>query len=197
LAVIDVRVVFVPIATPVAPDAGLLAVTVGTDGEANVAVTDLALVIAILHAPVPEQDPAQPRKVDPAAGAAVRETEAPLRKLPEHVGPQLIPAGELVTVPLPLPVLLTLSRYLVPDAKVTLTLAVVPFSAVGVTVKTPSGSVNESPIRSGASNQSLYTLVAEPGVKSSANGPVSAPIVADALIWMLLVAAGNPERKAS
>ena len=54
--------------------------------------------------PVPEQPPLlQPVNVDPAAGAAARVTVVPLVKLAAQVAPQLIPAGELVTVPLPVP----------------------------------------------------------------------------------------------
>jgi len=57
---------------------------------------------------VPEQPPPlQPLKVEPAAGAAVSVTAVPLGKLAEQVAPQVMPAGELVTVPLPVPALLT------------------------------------------------------------------------------------------
>src|SRR5439155_18310083 len=47
--------------------------------------------------------PLQPVKVEPAAGVAVSVTTVPLAKLAEQVAAQLIPAGELVTVPLPVP----------------------------------------------------------------------------------------------
>ena len=53
---------------------------------------------------VPAQPPpVQPVRVEPAAGVAVSVTAVPLAKLTEQVAPQLIPAGELVTVPLPVP----------------------------------------------------------------------------------------------
>src|SRR5213080_4433646 len=66
-----------------------------------------------MQGPVPEQPlPLQPPKVEPAAGAAVSVTAVPLAKLAEQVAPQVIPAGELVTVPLPLPALLTVSAKL-------------------------------------------------------------------------------------
>jgi len=48
-------------------------------------------------------------KVEPAAGAAVRVTVVPLVKLAEQVAPQLMPAGALVTVPVPVPALETVS----------------------------------------------------------------------------------------
>src|SRR5439155_26050177 len=70
----------------------------------KVAVTPCAALIVTEHAPVPEQPPPlQPVNVDPAAGAAVRETDAPVVKGAEHVAPQEMPAGLLVTVPVPVP----------------------------------------------------------------------------------------------
>src|SRR5436309_8496074 len=66
-----------------------------------------------MQGPVPEQPlPVQPPKVEPAAGVAVSVTAVPLVKLAEQVAPQVIPAGELVTVPLPVPALLTVSAKL-------------------------------------------------------------------------------------
>jgi hypothetical protein len=58
----------------------------------------------------PVQAPLHPAKPLPAIGTAVRVTLARLRKLALHVVPQLIPAGLLVTVPVPVPVLVMLSR---------------------------------------------------------------------------------------
>jgi hypothetical protein len=59
---------------------------------------------------VPEQPPPlQPVKAEPALGVAVSVTAVALAKAAEHVVPQVIPAGELVTVPLPVPALLTVS----------------------------------------------------------------------------------------
>ena len=60
--------------------------------------------------PVPEQPPPlQPVKVEPAAGVAVRVTTVPLANEAEHDAPQAMPAGALVTVPLPAPLGLTVS----------------------------------------------------------------------------------------
>ena len=67
----------------------------------NVAVTLLATLMLTVQLPVPAQAPLQPVKVLAVAGVAVRVTLAPLVKLALHVVPQLMPAGLLVTVPLP------------------------------------------------------------------------------------------------
>ncbi|PYN89532.1 MAG: hypothetical protein DMD87_05335 [Candidatus Rokuibacteriota bacterium] len=54
------------------------------------------------HVPAPVQPPPlQPVKVQPAAGTAVRVTQVPLVKEAAQVALQEIPAGALVTVPLP------------------------------------------------------------------------------------------------
>src|SRR5438309_12109717 len=47
--------------------------------------------------------PVQPANLNPAVRLAVDVTAVPLVKLAEQVAPQLIPAGALVTVPLPVP----------------------------------------------------------------------------------------------
>src|SRR5262247_4677060 len=76
---------------------------------AKVAVTDCAALIVTLQVPVPVQAPLQPVKVEPAAGVAVRVSTVPVVKEVEHVAPHVMPAGALVMVPLPAPVLLTVS----------------------------------------------------------------------------------------
>jgi hypothetical protein len=53
----------------------------------------------MLQSAVPEQAPDHPAKDDPPLGVAVRVKLVPVLKLAEHVAPQLIPAGLLVTVP--------------------------------------------------------------------------------------------------
>ncbi len=75
------------------------------------AVTVVAALIVTVQVAVPEQPPPlQPEKVEPAAGAAVKVTEVPLANLVEQpMPPQTMPAGALVTVPLPAPALLTVS----------------------------------------------------------------------------------------
>src|SRR5262249_57967043 len=61
-----------------------------------------------VHVRVPEHGPPlQPVNVDPAAGVAVRVTTVPVVKAVEQVGSQAMPAGTLVTLPLPVPALVT------------------------------------------------------------------------------------------
>src|SRR5438093_4117943 len=79
-------------------------------GRVKVAVTVVAAETVTTHDPVPEQPPPlQPPKVEPAAGTAVSATAVPLVKLAAQVAPQVMPAGELVTVPLPVPAFLNVS----------------------------------------------------------------------------------------
>jgi hypothetical protein len=81
----------------------LLTVSVNFGIGLNVAVTFLtAFIVTAQLVEVPVQAPPQPPNVYPLAGVAVRITFSPLEKSAEHVDPQLIPAGTLVTVPLPL-----------------------------------------------------------------------------------------------
>jgi hypothetical protein len=64
------------------------------------------------HVPVPAQPPPDhPVSVEPAAGEAVRVTAVPCVYAPEQVVPQLIPDGELVIVPEPLPASLMVRVY--------------------------------------------------------------------------------------
>jgi hypothetical protein len=70
--------------------------------------------------------------MEPAAGAAVKVTTVPLENEAEHLLPQAMPAGALVTVPVPLPDLVTV-RLTVWSAKV----AVTERAALIVTVQVP------------------------------------------------------------
>ena len=62
--------------------------------------------------PVPEHAPDHPVNVEPEAGVAVKITVAPLVTVAAQVEPQLIPAGDDVTDPLPftVPTTLTLNK---------------------------------------------------------------------------------------
>ncbi len=73
----------------------------------NVAVTARACVIDTVQLPVPVHAPFQPAKVEPLAAAAVSITDAPLVKFALQDVPQLMPEGDEVMVPVPVPALVT------------------------------------------------------------------------------------------
>jgi len=79
-------------------------------GPLKVAVTEALLVKLMVQVVVPVQAPDHPPKLDPALGVAVKVTEVPLLKTALQVAPQLMPAGLLVTVPLPFPERATVSE---------------------------------------------------------------------------------------
>lgn len=82
----------------------------------NVAVTDVASFIVTTHTPVPAHAPPQPVKVELPEGVALRVTTVPPSYAAEQVDPQLIPDGELVTVPVPVPDSVTVSVGSLPPA---------------------------------------------------------------------------------
>ncbi len=69
----------------------------------NVAVTTASAVPFNTHEPVPLHAPDQPANVESLSGFAVSVAEIPKGKLTLQIDPQLMPAGELVTVPVPVP----------------------------------------------------------------------------------------------
>jgi hypothetical protein len=73
----------------------------------KVAVTARAALIVTAQLPVPVQAPLQPAKVEPVAGVSAKVTLVPLAKLALQLPGQLMPAGVLVTVPLPVPAAVT------------------------------------------------------------------------------------------
>jgi hypothetical protein len=77
--------------------------------SAKFAVTLRAALIDTVQLAVPVQAPLHPANLDPVAGVAVRVTLEPPLKLALHVVPQLMPAGFVLTLPLPRPALVTLS----------------------------------------------------------------------------------------
>jgi hypothetical protein len=87
----------------------LLTERVNVGAGEKVAVTGTAEVPMVkLQVPVPEQPaPLQPANTDPPVGVAVRVIRVLVLKLAEQVAPQLIPAGELLTDPDPVPARVT------------------------------------------------------------------------------------------
>jgi len=75
----------------------------------KVAVTEVAAVIFTVQDPVPLHAPPHPANTEPEAGVAVSVTLILSENDALQVFPQLIPDGELVTVPAPLPELLTVN----------------------------------------------------------------------------------------
>ena len=90
----------------------------------NVALTLLAALIFTTHLPVPEHAPDQPANFDPDVAAAVRVTTVPAVNACVHVAVQAIPAGVLVTFPLPVPALSTVRILVTANAAVTVRAAV-------------------------------------------------------------------------
>ena len=84
------------------PEPAPLFETVTVPGLLNVAVQIWAVPETVT---MPElvQSPLQPAKLDPAAGEGVRVTDEPKANAAEQEVPQLIPAGEDVTEPEPVP----------------------------------------------------------------------------------------------
>ena len=85
-------------------------VTVKLNCAVKIASTAIGEVPTVkLHAPLPEHWPPQFLNTEPAAADWDKVTTVPLAKVKLQVPGQLIPAGELVTVPLPLPGRLTVT----------------------------------------------------------------------------------------
>src|SRR5678815_5903549 len=75
----------------------------------KVAVMPPAALIESVQVGMAAQPLLQPVKVEPAAGVAVKVTSDPVVNDAEQVAPQSMPAGALLTVPLPLPAFVTVS----------------------------------------------------------------------------------------
>jgi hypothetical protein len=105
----------------------------------KVAVTDVLAFTVSIQTPVPVQTPPlQPVKTESADGVAVRVTIVPSLKNSEQSLPQLIPAGLLITVPLPLPALIIVSKapLTVSGAAVTLLLSLLSVTAAKASAST-------------------------------------------------------------
>jgi hypothetical protein len=110
----------------------------------KVAVTAVAAVTVTEQPPVPlHPAPLQPAKVEPSAAVAVSATTCPLAKLAEHVGWHEIPAGALVTVPVPPPASVTVNAKFV---VLLLNMAVTVVAAVNVT-EHPAVPLHPAPLQ--------------------------------------------------
>jgi hypothetical protein len=104
----------------------------------KVAVTDLAaLIVTVQVSPLLESQPAQLPKSEPDIGEAVNVTGVPLVKLALHVAPQSMPAGLLLTVPLPAPVFATVNAKVVGGARLNVAVALFAASIVTTQVSMP------------------------------------------------------------
>ena len=73
----------------------------------KVAVTFFAPFMVTEHVPVPVHAPDQPPKLELLSGTAVKVTSVPDVYTSEQSDPQLMPAGEEVTMPAPVPAFVT------------------------------------------------------------------------------------------
>jgi len=138
-----------------------------------VAVTVVEALRVTVHVPMPAQPPPlQPPKVEPAAGAAVSVTAVPLAKLAAQVGPQLMPAGLLVTVPAPAPALETVSM----RAGVKVAVTVVAAESVTVQAPVPEQPPPVQPLKVEPPAGAAVSVTAVPLVKLAAQvAPQSMP----------------------
>ena len=102
VGVIESEVTVAPVPTPVC-GAKLKASGVVSGATLNVAVTLRACDMLAVQLPAREHAPDQPVNVEPGAGLAMSVTLVPETKVALQVLPQSMPAGPLVTVPLPVP----------------------------------------------------------------------------------------------
>lgn len=84
-------------------------VTLSTGEAPKAAVTVVLPVSLMVQAVVPAQAPLQPTKFDPGFAVAVRVTVVFALKAELQEWPQLIPLGVLVTLPVPVPDICTVS----------------------------------------------------------------------------------------
>ena len=91
----------------------------------NVALTFFAALIVTTHLAAPEHAPDQPANLEPEVAVAFRVTFIPTAKRRLQVVPHEMPAGVLVTVPLPVPALTTVRSLATANVAVTERAAVI------------------------------------------------------------------------
>ena len=145
---------------PLSPSAWLTLAMPSAGSGLKSALTARAWFIVTVHGSV-VQSPLQPVKVKPTSATAVRVTTVLSMKLAVHVRPQSIPAGVLVTVPLPMPVFPTVSGYSrVSQASPTPSPSLSAWSGLGTAgqLSLASGTPSPSPSGGGASQASPTPL---------------------------------------
>ena len=91
------------------PLPGRVTVNIGGPLCTKEAETEALLFKVTMQAPVPLHAPPHPAKLEPEPGVGVNVTWVPTGKFAPQVLPQLIPAGVLVTTPVPVPESVTVS----------------------------------------------------------------------------------------
>lgn len=121
-------------------------------GAVKFAVTVWSAFIVTVHAPAPLQPPPlQPLNVEPPVGAAVRVTVLALGKSAAQVAPQEIPLGLLVTVPVPVPDLLTVKWCVLGVAVNVADTLAIPVTVQGpLPVQSPPQLANDEPAAAAA-----------------------------------------------
>jgi len=121
-------------------------------------VTERAWDMSTEQAPVPEHEPDQPIKVEPAAGVWDRATVLSAMNAAAHVPPQLMPAGVLETVPAPVPDLVTVSVNVVGmNVAVTLRFADMPTVQVPVPEQAPDQPEKVEPLPADAERMTVVS----------------------------------------
>src|SRR5262245_41348467 len=101
-----------PVVAPVGDRLVIVGTGLGPSGRSTrsvskVAFTPVSAFIVTTHAPVPEQAPVQPMKVEPEVALALSVIVVPTPTGWAQVAPQVMAAGALVTVPEPVPSFVT------------------------------------------------------------------------------------------
>ena len=118
-----------------------LLVTVSVYCGTKFAVTVVSAVTVTTHVPVLfVHAPAQPVKREPDAAVAVNVTPVPMLYFSVQSVPHVMPVGELLTVPTPIPLLITVSVYCGTKVAVTVVSAVMVTTHVPVPLHPPPGT---------------------------------------------------------
>ena len=116
-----------------------------------------ASIVSVHVGAPPEHGPAQPPKVEPGSAVSVSVTDLPSRNRAEQAAPQLIPAGLLVMVPDPVPLLVIVRVRTAVKVAVTLLFALTVNVHDPVPVQSPLQPVNTKPVAATAVNVTVVS----------------------------------------